>query len=985
MKYWSLILAATFTCNVNPIQADQTYSEIEDLADLPLLSRDLAERQTAKLRLSNGLEVLLISDPKADQSAATVAVGVGSWNDPKEFPGMAHFCEHMLFMGTGKYPDTNDFMTQISNYDGQANAFTAPDRTVYMFSARTVGFLDLLDRFAHFFIDPLFNVSNISREMHAVDQEFALQKDHDGWREYMVFKETGNPSHPNCLFSAGNSKTLSHIPQSALKEWHAERYSADRIRVALYSSLPLSEMKEAAAAFFSAVPKSALPMPTFDAPLSSPKQQGHMIVIEPIQDRQKLSLVWELPPELSNDPSLSADLVAYALSRGQKYSLYEKLKAEELIDNLRIHTEDQGGNVHTFFEIDAELSNKGIQSINLVIERIFQAIEGLKAGIPELLFREKNKVAQLFYQYQTRVDAFSFISSIGRNLLDEEMATYPRKILLAEGYHPQKIEAVLAFLTPNRCIFTLMAPSKITKTQYSHTEKWLSVPYSIETIPIAWQTAWNAAKPNPDIKIADPNPFVPSQLAIVPDQNLGKVPSLFASSEFGTAYYVRSPEFQTPETAIHLRIVSAALDKSVRSQVLASLYIDHITDQIHATLKAAASAGLFAYFSVDRGRLHIEIAGFSDKAPLLLQEILKEMPLHPPTEEQFSVYVSRHEKDYANGQKEQAFKQARELASSLINTDRTTRKEKLEALRAIAYADLVRFHEQLFAKTYSEALFSGNLSLKAAESSWLDVLHLVSKQPYPKTEHPQTKALQLPDAEGPLAIKESIGLQGNAALLLIDQGAFTFEKRAAQEILSSALHEAFFDTLRTKQKTGYVAQTNDVEFERHLYQTFLVQSNSHQPEDLLHRFELFLEEYGHEFQKNITQERFQILKESAIDSLKTRYRNLRDKSALWDRLAFDEKSDFHFIEKRVDGLKQLDYARFSTLCHEFISRANRKRLAILVEGKLHHPFTYKQKTLQELARLATYSPRPPADLAEGAAIESTNSVVERDIAITCEE
>src|SRR5690606_19521662 len=126
------------------------YTTIKDTSNLPLLNPGLKQRETLKLRLANGLEVLLISDPGADQSAATVSVGAGSWNDPLEYAGMAHFCEHMLFMGTQKYPSENEFFTYVSNYAGSANAYTAPNRTVYMFSAQTEGFLAVLDRFAHF-------------------------------------------------------------------------------------------------------------------------------------------------------------------------------------------------------------------------------------------------------------------------------------------------------------------------------------------------------------------------------------------------------------------------------------------------------------------------------------------------------------------------------------------------------------------------------------------------------------------------------------------------------------------------------------------------------------------------------------------------------------------------------------------------------------------------------------------------------------------
>jgi insulysin len=49
------------------------------------------------ITLDNGIKVMLISDPEADKSAASMDVGVGSSLDPTDFYGTAHFLEHMLF------------------------------------------------------------------------------------------------------------------------------------------------------------------------------------------------------------------------------------------------------------------------------------------------------------------------------------------------------------------------------------------------------------------------------------------------------------------------------------------------------------------------------------------------------------------------------------------------------------------------------------------------------------------------------------------------------------------------------------------------------------------------------------------------------------------------------------------------------------------------------------------------------------------------
>jgi insulysin len=955
IRSFLLSLAPCICCYANSI--DVGVQEITDRSDLPLLNPDLTNRKTAKLRLTNGLEILLISDPQADQSAAVMGVEVGSWNDPKEYPGMAHFCEHMLFMGSHTYPNENEFSKMIADYNGQTNAFTASDRTVYMFSSQTDGFFTLLDRFAHFFIDPLFNPSGISRELHAVDQEYAKNLENDSWREHMIFKELGNPEHPNRGFNMGNSATLKGIPQIALKKWHSRYYGANRMHLAIYSPLSLEELTQEISSCFSSVPMTTYQPKIFNPVITSEKQRGHITYIQPIKNHNILSCIWELPLELSDDPTKSADLLAYALARGQKYSVYEKLKSEQLIDSMSVRVDDLGGKEHRFFQITLELTEKGIKELETSVLRCFEALAGYRStGIPSYLYQEKNALAKLFYQYQSRQDAFHFAMKIGDAMLDESLDTYPREQVLASNYDPEKIEQLLEILTPETCIFSLLAPSELTKVTLDKKEKWLGAEYAVRPVSSDWLALWSEAKPHNTIRLPSPNAFVPNNLALVPT-NLPSVPQKIAENEFGIAYYCKVPEFQTPETVMHLHIRSPELTPNPRSTCLGSLYIDHITDVLHPLLASAQSAGLSARFDLDPFQLSLEIFGFSEKAPLLLQEVLKQMPLNPPTPEQFDLYVARHKKDYLNSQKELAVRQGKELLDSLIIYGKSTKMQKLQELNTITYEEFLDFYKKLFEKTYIEALFGGNLSLQDAEATWLDIQHIFARTPYPKAEQPTRKVLSLPDQGGPFLISQSVEAQGNAALLLIDQGLFTFENRAAQEILSNALHEAFFDTLRTKQKTGYIASSSATAIEARLFQSFFVQSNSHQPEDLLYRFELFLETFNEDLATNIPQDRFSMIQSSMIHSLQTRFRNLREKMSLWNMLAFQEKGNFQFIDERIQALQTLPYDRFLALSKEFLQRKNRKRLAVLCEGKLPHPFAYELIAPDQIPSIAKYSTR----------------------------
>ena len=100
------------------------FERIKDCNNLYIHTYSLQNRKTSKIRLSNNLEVWIISDPLAEQSAAALSVNIGSWQDPVEYPGTAHFLEHMLFLGTKKYPSEDEFMSFVSQGGGQSNAYT---------------------------------------------------------------------------------------------------------------------------------------------------------------------------------------------------------------------------------------------------------------------------------------------------------------------------------------------------------------------------------------------------------------------------------------------------------------------------------------------------------------------------------------------------------------------------------------------------------------------------------------------------------------------------------------------------------------------------------------------------------------------------------------------------------------------------------------------------------------------------------------------
>ena len=85
------------------------------------------------MRLHNRMKVLLVRDTETTKSAATLYVRSGSLNDPDEVQGIAHFCEHMLFMGSKKFPGISEYTDFLQKNGGSRNAATGEDFTFFYF------------------------------------------------------------------------------------------------------------------------------------------------------------------------------------------------------------------------------------------------------------------------------------------------------------------------------------------------------------------------------------------------------------------------------------------------------------------------------------------------------------------------------------------------------------------------------------------------------------------------------------------------------------------------------------------------------------------------------------------------------------------------------------------------------------------------------------------------------------------------------------
>lgn len=174
----------------------------------PIIQGDSDYRTYRPLLLDNGITVLLAHDPQSKHFAASVSVHAGASCDPRFLPGLAHFTEHMCFLGSEAYPRENEYKQYLAKHGGKSNASTSMSHTTYQFDVLAEYGEKALDIFSNFFICPLFSKSGTQREVDAVDSENSKNLVDDGRRRWQILKSFADPQHHFSKFSTGNRITL---------------------------------------------------------------------------------------------------------------------------------------------------------------------------------------------------------------------------------------------------------------------------------------------------------------------------------------------------------------------------------------------------------------------------------------------------------------------------------------------------------------------------------------------------------------------------------------------------------------------------------------------------------------------------------------------------------------------------------------------------------------------------------------------------------
>ncbi|KAF8637420.1 hypothetical protein AX17_002915 [Amanita inopinata Kibby_2008] len=400
----------------------------------PVIKSDNDKREYRIIQLDNGLQATLVRDVDADKAAASLDVVVGHLSDPDDMPGLAHFCEHLLFMGTESYPGENDYTEFLSKNNGSSNAFTSTSNTNYYFSVATPALRGALERFSAFFHCPLFSPSCTAREINAVDSEHQKNHQSDIWRIYQLNKHLSKEGHVWSKFGSGNRYSLlqaagelkrrgllrsapashtgslastpvpSRIPSPApsaasvdseaepdggplgretrrrLVEWWSREYCASRMHLCVIGKESLDELAELTSRLFSPVRnRGSDPLPMiYDHPFG-PNEKGTLVLVQTVMSFHALEISFPLeyqPPQWRHKP---ANFISHLVGHEGPGSLLSYLKTRQWATSLSSGQQNLARGFATF-KITVHMTESGFHNYRSIILATFKYLSLLRSS-----------------------------------------------------------------------------------------------------------------------------------------------------------------------------------------------------------------------------------------------------------------------------------------------------------------------------------------------------------------------------------------------------------------------------------------------------------------------------------------------------------------------------------------------------------------------------------------------------------------------------
>ena len=763
------------------------------------------------------------------KSAAGLCVGMGSFSDPTDLPGLAHFLEHMVFMGSAKYPDENAFDEFIQKHGGFDNAHTECEHTTFYFEIQRKHFREALDRFAQFFKAPLMKKDAMQREREAIDSEFQMSLPSDSCRKEQIFGSLARPDHPMAKFMWGNLSSLQMAKlddDDVHKRLHAffcRHYTAQSMTLTVQSQETLDNLEKLVIELFSSIPNNNKNKETFhhltDPFKNNQSKFSRLYKIAPIQNIFQVDINWALPPLLHEFKSKPIHYLSTIIGHEGKGSLISFLRkkvwalqlcAGNALDGFELNT------TYSKFSISIILTQEGYENKEKVLVAVFSYLKMLKkCGPNSRIFEEIHKVDRLDFEFGQQPTAVENVEK-----LCESMQLYPPEFYLTGGDLIFEFDSKLVADITRR-LNEEEANVVLTSKQYqdvaAKTEPWFKTKYIDEEIPKEWTEAWKNTQVFPEFHLPPPNIYIAENLSLLSktskkDEARNKYPTKIKHDDSGELFYRLDDIFEKPRAIAIFTLRSPLARQSVENAVCLDLLVSSLGQIMITDTYAADQALLEHTVNVgDRGEITIKINGLNDKLILLLKTILtylSELSSNPELCSVFDAIRDQTKKNYYNFFIDSS-KLVRDVRLSVLQDVHWTAMEKHQAVSGITIEMVKTFTKRFLQSSniYVQGLVQGNVTEEEAISMHTLVLDALASHEKSCTPNVVTniRCNEVPDGDNFLRFNGINPKDTNTIVTNYYQSALqsSLENHMMMEIALTLMAEPVFDILRTKEQLGY--------------------------------------------------------------------------------------------------------------------------------------------------------------------------------------
>ena len=891
------------------------------------------------LQLDNGLRVLLVSDKSANKAAASLNVAVGSGDDPADREGLSHFLEHMLFLGTEKYPEPGEYQQFIASHGGSHNAFTAFQDTNYFFDVQAEFLEPALDRFAQQFSAPLFTAELVDRERNAVHSEYSSKLKEDGRRFFSVRKAVTPAEHAFHQFAVGNLTTLENSEQRPLRKdlvtfWR-QHYSANLMNLAVYGPQSLGRLEQLVRGRFDAVEDRKLTQKRHSAPLVDREQLPTKVTVASLKDIRNMSLVFPIASQRDQYRTKPARYVTNLLGHEGPGSLFDVLKRAGLAESLSAGLGMDTGDGATL-EISMALTKQGLEQQNTILPLVFAYIDKVRErGIGEQRFEEMRKLADIDFRFKEKNDPVYQVMRLAGQLQHYPTADILRAPWLLESYAPDQYRQILEQLTPNNLLLFVLQPEpdlgEARATQW-YSAQWQQEPLSVQQLN---QPA-NAVLAS-QLALPQANPFIPENLAMLGGSTMTQPEQLLtAGADEGVnnggkieLWYARDTRFGTPKANVYLSLRTPLALASARNAVLLRLLTDALNTNLNAWAYSARLAGLdYSIYSHLRG-LTVRVGGYSDQANTLLRQILQQVANPELTQQRFNIARQNLVDSLVNESRNRPSEQIANYIQTALLEGAWQTEDKLNAAQKVTLNDLQAFQRQLVTGLDPVMLVHGNLSAASALNMAQQTRALImADSQYTNVE--RSRIRQIPAGETRVSMNISHPDAGYALYL---QGTNTsLAERAQYRLLTQIVRSPFYKNIRTQRQLGYIVYATSFEMLETPAIALVVQSPDTRPQAINAAVDEFMASFASTLasigSKDLEQE-----KQAVISGILEQDRQLGDISGRFWHEIDRGNSNFDSREQLATAIENVSLAQLQSTFRTALEQRERA-LLVTSEGQI---------------------------------------------------